>query len=1078
MSFNDRTMKTAVYLKRDAHDQLLPSEGVCRQLGIISYHPWMGGRKPVDQKKEARVPRITVRLISSLRLPSCTGTVIPVQVESYKEIPQGVVLFQENPWMLEHTGVVIPSGILQPDSKGIAYVKVENHSGYTECLEESTEIGTASQANIVEYHDMLSQTQPTPEDAAVNCIRTEEENDARKRKLRESLGIERSDLPLAHRDQLLDMVTNFHDVFSLAEEERGETDWVQFDIDTGDAQPRKVPLRRMPLSVRKEVAWQVSKMQETGVIVPSKSPWSSPVVLVRKKDGTHRFCVDYRNLNAVTKPDSYPLPRMDDLLKQLGRCKFFSTLDLAAGYWQIKMHPESREKTAFATAQGLFEFQVMPFGLTNAPAVFQRLMQRVLMGVNPPQGPDFVSVYIDDILIFSESIEDHLQHLQLVLERLVEAKLKLKPSKCRFIRNQVEYLGHVITPEGLKTSPKLLEAVKKFPVPRNLREVRQYLGLCSYYRRFISQFAAVARPLHLLTRKGADFRWCTECEQAFETLKRRLTEAPVLAYPQARKPFILETDASGGGLGAVLSQAQADTRVHPIGYASRSLSKAESNYTITELETLAVVWALSHFRSYIYGNDVTVYTDHSAVRAVLETPNPSGKHARWWSKVYESGVKTIKIVYKSGKSNTNADALSRAPVGLAQHTVDDEIQVAAIQSRDIVDVLESEPWYSSDSDFAREQKQDAGIQEIVAFLEHNKLPMDDHKARKLALQSSLFSMVDGILYFVDSKKGSNRRVVLPKHLQQKVMEEAHGGTFGGHFCGPRLYAMLARHWWWENMYSSVLLFCKACAECAIATGGSHPGRPPLSPIPVQRPFQIMGVDLMELPMTTRGNKYVLVFQDLFTKWPMVYPLPDQKTEHIVKILVEEIVPFFGVPEALLSDRGTNLLSNLMLDVCKLLGIQKLNTTAYHPQCDGMVERFNRTLKSMLRKHAAKLGNQWDRYLPGVLWAYRNTPHDSTLEKPSFLLFGMDCRSPTEAALLPPQELTPTSVRDYREELMLSLSSARKLAGEAVKRAQKKYKRNYDRHSHETSYDVGEWILIRFPQEEKGRNRKLSRPWHE
>ena len=342
-------------------------------------------------------------------------------------------------------------------------------------------------------------------------------------------------MPLAHRDQLLDMVTNFHEVFSLAEEERGETDWVQFEIDTGDAQPRKVPLRRMPLSVREEVARQVSKMQETGVIVPSKSPWSSPVVLVRKKDGTHRFCVDYRNLNAVTKPDSYPLPRMDDLLEHLGRCKFFSTLDLAAGYWQIKMHPESREKTAFATTQGLFEFQVMPFGLTNAPAVFQRLMQRVLMGVNPPQGPDFVSVYIDDILIFSESIEDHLQHLQLVLERLVGAKLKLKPSKCRFIRNQVEYLGHVITPDGLKTSPKLLEAVKKFPIPRNLREVRQYLGLCSYYRRFISQFAAVARPLHLLTRKGADFRWCTECEQAFETLKRRLTEAPGVGVPPGQK---------------------------------------------------------------------------------------------------------------------------------------------------------------------------------------------------------------------------------------------------------------------------------------------------------------------------------------------------------------------------------------------------------------------------------------------------------------------------------------------------------------------------------------------------------------
>ena len=235
---------------------------------------------------------------------------------------------------------------------------------------------------------------------------------------------------------------------------------------------------------------------------------------------------------------------------------------------------------------------------------------------------------------------------------------------------------------------------------------------------------------------------------------------------------------------------------------------------------------------------------------------------------------------------------------------------------------------------------------------------------------------------------------------------------------------------------------------------------------------------MELPLTTQGNKYVLVFQDLFIKWPMVYPLPDQKTERIVKMLVEEvIIPFFGVPEALLSDRGTNLLPNLMFDVCKLLGIQKLNTTAYHPQCDGMVERFNCTLKSMLRKHAATLGNQWDRYLKGVLWAYRNTPHESTGEKPSFLLFGLDCRSPTKAALLPPRELKATNVSDYREQLMLSLSSAPKLAGETLKKAQKRYKKGYDKHCRRTCVDIGDWILIKFPQEESGKNLKLSQPWH-
>ena len=234
---------------------------------------------------------------------------------------------------------------------------------------------------------------------------------------------------------------------------------------------------------------------------------------------------------------------------------------------------------------------------------------------------------------------------------------------------------------------------------------------------------------------------------------------------------------------------------------------------------------------------------------------------------------------------------------------------------------------------------------------------------------------------------------------------------------------------------------------------------------------------MELLRTDRGNRCVLVFQDYLTKWPMVFPMPDEKSSRIARLLVEEVIPLFGVPEALLSDRGTNLLSHLMCDVCALLGIEKLNTTAYHPQCDGMVERFNHTLKSMIRKHAAKYGAQWDSYLSGLLWAYRNLPHDSTGEKPSYLLFGVDCRIPTEAALMPAHPLEAVEVSDYREELVLSLSTARQMAAESIRRAQKKYKRAYDRETHSVDYQIGDWVLVKFPQEEVGKKRKLSRPWH-
>ena len=341
------------------------------------------------------------------------------------------------------------------------------------------------------------------------------------------------------------------------------------------------------------------------------------------RDGTHRFCVDYRGLNTVTKTDSFPLPRIEDLLDVLGQARYFSTLDLASGFWQIRMHTYSQEKTAFVTPQ-------------------------------------------------------HLLHLQRVIERVVEVRLKLKPSKCKCVRKELEYLGHIVSQEGLKPNPRLVDAVRDFPKPTTVQETRRFLGLCSYYRKFIPCFAEVAHPLHQLTRKDTDFVWSPECQQAFEQLKCKLVSAPVLAYPNFQLDFVLETDASVQGLGAVLCQFQTDRKLHPVAYPSRALNDSGKKYGITELETLAVVWGISHFHHFLYGHDVTVYTDHAAVKAVLEADNPTAKHARWWTR----GLKCVKILYRAGKENSNADALSRSPclpapaVGIAE----DEVQVATLTS--------------------------------------------------------------------------------------------------------------------------------------------------------------------------------------------------------------------------------------------------------------------------------------------------------------------------------------------------------------------------------------------------------------
>ena len=1088
ITFGDRTMVTPVYIKMDAQDPLLLSEGVCRQLGILTYHPDVlhRGRNAVkptvasSESSDAVVPMVRVRLLQAVKLPPQHCGQFEARLEAMLE-GEGALLLESSP-ELEGSGVWAQESLIEPRS-GTVQVVLSNPTGFTQSLEKNDVVGIAEVVAVTLMGEEVNEDVP----AVQRLSTTNRDPGWRKERVRD-LFRDRVDLPSGQKEGFIEFLTNHHRVFSLEDGERGETSLVECEVDTGDATPTKQRPYRTPFAVRAEVTQMLKKMEAAGVIEPSHSPWASPIVLVRKRDGSHRFCVDYRALNSVTKPDTFPLPTISDLLDQLGGSKFFSTLDLASGYWQVKMHPESKQKTAFVTHEGLHEFCVMPFGLKNAPSVFQRLMQQALAGLKDEDGSEFVSVYFDDILVHSRTWQDHLRHLALVITRLLDEGLLLQPLKCQFIRKEIHFLGHVLTSQGLKTSEHHVRAVREFKVPADVREVRQFLGLASYYRRFIQSFAKIAHPLHGLTKKGALFDWNVECQEAFDTLKKKLTESPVLSYPRFDRGFTLETDASGLGLGAVVSQTQEDGKLHPIAFASRALSPCEKNYGITELETLAVVWAISHFKPYLYGRDVMVFTDHSAVCTILQNPHASGKHARWWLKVHGSGLKSVQLKHRSGRENANADALSRSPrAAEEQEEQDSFVVVASLCGEDAMGVsqLLHQPPEADFSvqpaaeELAHEQEKDPDVRALLDYLKDGSLPSDEKHAQKLVRQASLFTVANGILYYLDPKCNHRRRAVVPRSLREKIMQSVHGGSFAGHFSGNRLYQVLVRSWYWEGMYTDCEKHRKGCPQCCYAMGGGRVTKPPLQPIPVSRPFQILGIDVMDLPQTERGNKHVLVIQDFLTKWPWVFPIPDQKTTRIVEILVQEIIPMCGVPEALLSDRGTNLLSFLMKDVCECLGIEKLNTTAYHPQCDGLTERFNRTLKTMLRKHAGHYGLQWDQYLHGVVWAYRNTPHESTSEKPSYLLFGRDCRFPVEAALLPAEEVEEMEVSDYRKELTQLLAKSREQAMQSIQSAQKKYQRQYDKinKSVEMKYSVGDWVIIRFPQEESGRLRKLSRPWH-
>ncbi len=693
-----------------------------------------------------------VRLIQATRLPAQHMKLLRAKVEGFRE--HSLAVFEPELEMLKGKGLTMAEAATIPDADNCVTLIVENRGFQPTRLKKGQVLGRVQSASI----HSASETECGPEDGepreTVGAVRTAvpqsseelasstpdgESLQEQKQRLLEVLHLDPSNLTEKQRERMEAFLLDQTDLFALSPLELGCTNLTTHSIDTGDHLPIRQHARRTPFALRHKIDEMVEKMTEQGVIQPSRSPWASPVVLVEKKDRTLRFCIDYRRLNAITKMDVFPLPRIDDTLDLLSHSQYFTTLDLASGYWQVRMHPESREKTAFTTYSGLYEFLVMPFGLCNAPATFQRLMETVLAGL----ARDACMVYMDDILVIGKTYEEHLDNLRRVLDRLREAGLKLKPEKCSFGKGEVAYLGYVVSKDGLSPDPGKIKAIQEFPQPLDLKSLRSFLGLATYYRRFIPQFSVVASPLHALTRKNASFVWDPVCEKAFCHLKTLLTTAPVLAFPNFTRDFLLETDASGLGLGAVLAQKQEDGTTRPVAFASRTLQAHEQNYGVTELEALGVVWAVKHFRHYLYGHHCDVFTDHEALKSLLNTPHPSGKLARWGMALQELD---LTILYRPGKRNSNADALSRFPLASEERGISRPFGIVAATSVPLPSAK------SGEATLETRQRQDPELQPIMDFLEDGVLPEEEKQARELILSRSQYQMIDGVLYHLEQDK--------------------------------------------------------------------------------------------------------------------------------------------------------------------------------------------------------------------------------------------------------------------------------------------------------------------------------------
>ena len=856
-------------------------------------------------------------------------------------------------------------------------------------------------------------------------------------------------VPADIRNRLDTLLCTYSDVFSKSEFDLGCTDIVQHRIDTQDQPPFRQTLRPQPRAHLPVIDKLLCEMQEQGVIEPCNSEWASNVVLVKKKDGSVRFCVDYRKLNLLTRKDAYPLHRIDRCLDTLSGSSWFSTFDLRSGFHQVKVHPKDVNKTTFISHRGTFRFPKMPFGLCNAPATFQRLMDTVLTNLNF----EICLAYLDDIILFSHDLESHLERLQRLLDRLREANLKLKPSKCQILQRQVHFLGFTVSRHGVGTDPEKVEAIKNWPTPQNLRQSRAFVGLCQYYRRFVPGFSEISAPLHALTKKGARFHWSSECQRAFDQLKAILTSAPVLSLPNDHDEFVLDCDASNHSIGGVLSQIQ-DGVEKPICFASQLYNKHESNYNVTRKELLAVVTFVKKFRQYLLGRPFRIRTDHAALQWLKRTPEPIGQQARWLEILEEYNYS---IEHRAGRHHVNADALSR------------RIEAVTAATQPTTDHV----------DWVTEQSKDPGIA-LVTNLVQTELPAPpaeeltslSAETKILYGQLNQLTLIDGILYRRFEGRG-NRKIlqkVVPRQLRKQIAEEMHKGLNGGHFGNRRAKAKLQERFYWPGWGTAVRLAKRRCEQCSRFQRVQPRQQGSMQPMVVGEPWERLGIDVTgPHPVSSKGNKYILTIIDHFTKWVELFPIRNQEAATVAQILVDRVFCAHGLPVQILTDQGPNFESELFRQLCDRLGVDKIRTSPYRPSTNGNIERFHATMHALIAKWVHSNHRDWDTKLPAVAFAYRSSVQESTGFTPFFLMYGREARIPADLVYGEPQ-IEDQDV-DFITRQQENFSEAFTLVRQNLAQAARRRKNRYDLRSKPQKYPIGSKVWCYVPRRYKGRYQK-------
>jgi len=924
----------------------------------------------------------------------------------------------------------------------IDLVEVHTHENWDNAVEEARYIGMINCERVNYAHDMHHKTsQADAMDWATKRIRTVSAGSQWTDASGEAVELR---LPVQYRP--------FAEVFSREAQQslpaHGPHD-MEINLEPGKVPPAGslYPLSKDELDLLKDY---LEEMTRTGKIRPSSGAAGAPIFFAKQASGKLRIVVDYRGLNAVTVKDKYPLPLMTQLMEQFSESAWFTKLDLKNGFNLIRIAAGDEWKTAFRTRYGAFEYLVMPFGLTNAPSVFQRYMHG-LLGEKLDRG---IVVYIDDILIYTKTEEEHTELVKWVLQKIKDAGLCVNIDKCQFHVREVEFVGFSIGKGGVSMCTDKVEQILDWAPPRNVVETQRFLGFANFYRRFIKGYSTITLPITQLTSPRTPWNWNEQCQNAFERLKKAFTEAPILAHFAPERAKMVETDASDLAKGAILSQLEPDNRWHPIAYLSERFTPAELNYDVHDKEMVVIVQCFKRWRHFLIGcpQKIQVFTDHKNLEYFNSTKILNRRQARWSEILSEFD---FVITYRPGEKNGKADALSRRTDpeleggGKATHQVLDMFKPGQLQMEGRYDLLEARTVriaaLNVEENRWAKQIMDAGLQDKT----WNEL--------RIALETGTAQNEKGDYMLEDGLVCFKRRIWIPDDnaLKVQVAMECHDSKVAGHFGRDKTLELMKRNYYWPRMEDWVREYVKTCTTCQRTKTQRHAKYGRLKPLDIPYiPWTHISMDFItDLPEVT-GYSKIWVIVDRFSKMAHFIPLKKTTAPQLAMAFVKEIWRLHGLPTSIVSDRDPLFTSKFWTALMKLLDVNADKSTAFHPQTDGGTEVLNQTIEAYLRAFINWEMTNWVELLPFAEFCYNNSEHSATKTTPFYGVYG---KHPTNNWPVPVIVNNPAA-----EDVVQNLEQLQTIMRENLKQAQTRMAKYYDRKVHPKAPDfkVGDWVMLR------------------